>query len=234
MADNRGRARPGRAPCSIARRDPARAGSEDDRQPAGRAGRLQREVRLLGALLGEAIVEQAGAEMFDIVELTRRLGRSPPAAATTGLGWLSMFGRWDGATLRAVCAFGLYFQLVNLAEQRARVLGRAIQYAPQEARPREARFGDALRTAARKLGLARCWIGYRSLSRPHRAPNRGPPSNGAAGPAAHCAAAGAGSVPRGRQGRPPPAMQRRHPARARLHHFAHQLLPLTLLIWGRP
>ena len=82
---------------------------------------LAREVRLLGALLGEIIVEQAGDEVFDLVESTRERAI---AARRHGGDERVTFDVLpvDAATLEGVVrAFGLYFQLINLAEARDRV-----------------------------------------------------------------------------------------------------------------
>ena len=88
---------------------------------SGTANVLAREVRLLGALLGEIVVEQAGPEVFELVESTR-LGAI--AARKRGADERVAFDVLpvDAATLEGVVrAFGLYFQLVNLAEARDRV-----------------------------------------------------------------------------------------------------------------
>ena len=82
---------------------------------------LGREVRLLGALLGEIIVEQAGVEVFELVEATRLRAI---AARKGGAGERVTFDVLpvDAETLEGVVrAFGLYFQLINLAEARDRV-----------------------------------------------------------------------------------------------------------------
>ena len=50
------------APNAAVRAEPAGIGSANARDP------LAHEVRLLGALLGQVIVEQAGTEVFEIVE----------------------------------------------------------------------------------------------------------------------------------------------------------------------
>ncbi len=91
---------------------------------------MTREVRLLGALLGQVIAEQAGPELFATVEHLRRrtiaLRRGDPlsndardaerARLTADLAAL------DTAQAAAVAkAFTLYFQLVNLAEERQRI-----------------------------------------------------------------------------------------------------------------
>lgn len=91
---------------------------------------LAREVRLLGALLGQVIAEQAGPELFALVERIRRrtialrrgrravlvehdVERERLTAEIAGL---------DLTHAAAVAkAFTLYFQLVNLAEERARI-----------------------------------------------------------------------------------------------------------------
>lgn len=90
------------------------------------AGRdpLRREVRLLGALLGQVIAEQQGAELLDLVEAVRRAAiaerRGTPVAGGPRLDDLL-----DGLDLDRVesltRAFALYFQLANVAEERARV-----------------------------------------------------------------------------------------------------------------
>ena len=88
---------------------------------SGTANVLSREVRLLGALLGEVIVEQAGTEVFDLVESTRL---AAIAARRRGPDERVSFDVLPVAAepLEGVVrAFGLYFQLVNLAEARDRV-----------------------------------------------------------------------------------------------------------------
>jgi phosphoenolpyruvate carboxylase len=101
-------------------RDPGRA----EPRSIGTSGTrdvLAREVRLLGALLGEIIVEQAGHEVYDLVESTRL---AAIAARRRGPGERVAFDVLpiDAATLEGIVrAFGLYFQLVNLAEARDRV-----------------------------------------------------------------------------------------------------------------
>jgi phosphoenolpyruvate carboxylase len=92
----------------------------------GRAGNvLAREVRLLGSLLGQVIVEQAGPAMFDLVESTRRRAITARRSETVARLDLDV-AALDPASLEGVVrAFGLYFQLVNLAEQRDVVRQRA-------------------------------------------------------------------------------------------------------------
>ena len=105
-------------PDGPARAEPAGIGSAGARDP------LAREVRLLGALLGQVIIEQAGLDDYDAVERIRRraialrrgddpLERERQAADLDALDL--------GRTEAVVSAFSLYFQLVNLAEARGRV-----------------------------------------------------------------------------------------------------------------
>src|SRR6478735_2430304 len=91
---------------------------------AGARDPLAREVKLLGALLGEVIVEQEGEELLDLVERIRRatiaLRRTDSADDRRALA-----AEMDAIDLpRAevlIRAFGLYFQLANLAEEKQRV-----------------------------------------------------------------------------------------------------------------
>ena len=91
---------------------------------AGAHDPLAREVRLLGALLGQVIVEQEGAAALDLVERVRRrtiaLRRDPDPALRTALDAdLATLAGSEIATLAR--AFSTYFQLVNLAEEKERV-----------------------------------------------------------------------------------------------------------------
>src|SRR5207244_3674576 len=100
------------------RAEPSPIGTSGARDP------LAREVKLLGALLGQVMVEQGGPELLDLVERTRRrtiaLRRQDDPVERARLA-----EELDSLDLRRVealiRAFGLYFQLVNLAEERQRV-----------------------------------------------------------------------------------------------------------------
>ncbi|HEY7590224.1 MAG TPA: phosphoenolpyruvate carboxylase [Candidatus Limnocylindrales bacterium] len=102
------------------RAEPAGIGSAGARDP------LAREVKLLGALLGQVIVEQAGAELFETVEAIRRAaiaarrGDDPDAADRLDTAVAETTTDPDRAAA-VIRAFALYFQLVNLAEERHRV-----------------------------------------------------------------------------------------------------------------
>jgi phosphoenolpyruvate carboxylase len=82
------------------------------------------EVRLLGALLGQVIAEQAGPELFALVERIRKrtiaLRRADDPIERERLD--EELGGLDLGSAEAVIgAFALYFGLVNLAEARGRV-----------------------------------------------------------------------------------------------------------------
>ncbi len=105
-------------PNPAVRREPRGIGTAGARDP------LAREVRLLGSLLGQVIVEQEGLDLLELVERVRRrtidLRRAEDAVERARLST-----ELDGLDLpRAealIRSFGLYFQLVNLAEERHRV-----------------------------------------------------------------------------------------------------------------
>jgi phosphoenolpyruvate carboxylase len=91
---------------------------------------MSREVRLLGALLGQVLAEQAGPELFATVERLRRqtisLRRRDPITAADDEAERARLAAdlaaLDTSEAAAVAkAFTLYFQLVNLAEERQRI-----------------------------------------------------------------------------------------------------------------
>ena len=91
---------------------------------AGARDPLAVEVRLLGALLGQVINEQAGPELFALVERIRKrtiaLRRADDPIERERLD--EELGGLDlGAAEAVISAFALYFGLVNLAEARGRV-----------------------------------------------------------------------------------------------------------------
>ncbi len=143
------------APNAAVRGEPAGIGSANARDP------LAHEVRLLGALLGQIIVEQAGREAFDLVERIRRAavavrrGDDPTTPAR-------LAGLLDGLDLdRAELvgrAFTRYFQLVNLAEERHRV--RVLRR-----RRRAARGGVLADSIAGAVGTVRRTGGRAELER---------------------------------------------------------------------
>jgi phosphoenolpyruvate carboxylase len=99
------------------RAEPKGIGSATARDP------LAREVKLVGALLGQVIVEQEGEVLFDLVEQLRRsairhrASDDPDALDAGGL----LEDRSPAELLAVARAFTTYFLLINLAEEKQRV-----------------------------------------------------------------------------------------------------------------
>ena len=140
--------RPRQGPEPPARRaEPTGIGSAGARDP------LALEVRLLGSLLGQVITEQAGQGVFDLVERLRRaaieLRRSEDPALRSQIE-AELDGLDLGAMEAVISAFSLYFQLVNLAEARARV--RALRR--RERAARDGILDDSIAEAIARLRRA--------------------------------------------------------------------------------
>jgi phosphoenolpyruvate carboxylase len=105
------------------RAEPRGTGTSGARDP------LAREVKLLGALLGQVIAEQDGVELLDLVERVRRAaialrrggGTDHAQAAQRQALDRELDGIGVGETEGLIRAFTLYFQLANLAEEKQRV-----------------------------------------------------------------------------------------------------------------
>jgi len=102
------------------RAEPRGIGTRTARDP------LAREVKLLGALLGQVIVEQEGTEALDLVERIRRatirLRRGAGASRVEREPLTTDLADVDPHQAEVLIqAFSLYFQLTNLAEEKQRV-----------------------------------------------------------------------------------------------------------------
>ena len=100
---------------------------------------LRRDVRLLGEILGRVLVEQEGEELLADEERVRALSRKARKAGRPGpRSELAAAVRELPLEREALVlrAFGLYFQLANLAEQHHR-LRRRRQYEHERRPPRE-------------------------------------------------------------------------------------------------
>lgn len=107
---------PGSGPNPAVRAEPPGIGSAGARDP------LAREISLLGSLLGQVLVEQAGLEVFETVERTRRAAIGERREGGSVERSVEAIGSLPPDQAEPVIrAFGLYFQLVNLAEERHRV-----------------------------------------------------------------------------------------------------------------
>jgi phosphoenolpyruvate carboxylase len=107
-----------REPNVAVRAEPSSVGT------SGARDRLALEIRLLGALLGQVIAEQAGPELLDLVERVRRttirLRREDVPGEREALAALLAGLDLERAEV-VIRAFSLYFRLVNLAEERDQV-----------------------------------------------------------------------------------------------------------------
>ena len=123
--------------------DPGMPTTHADDAAATRANRrdapLRRDVRLVGDALGRVLVEQDGEELLADVERVRKLARkaresgSPADHAALADYVRALDGERSTSVLRA---FGLYFQLANVAEAWHRVRSRR-RYEHEERIPRE-------------------------------------------------------------------------------------------------
>jgi phosphoenolpyruvate carboxylase len=112
---------------------------------------LRDDVRLLGELLGEVLREQGGVGLFQAVERLRteaialRSGEADPIRERSLLRWVQR--QPTRRLLQLVRAFGVYFHLVNLAEQRHRV--RTLREREQAGRPVEESMLAAVKALSR-------------------------------------------------------------------------------------
>jgi phosphoenolpyruvate carboxylase len=99
---------------------------------------LSEDIHLLGDLLGDLIKRLAGGPAFELVEEVRnaakRLRAEPSAAAAAAL--RDRLDQLDLSELRTLIrAFSVYFDLVNLAEQQARVRANRLRTLHTDPRP---------------------------------------------------------------------------------------------------
>jgi phosphoenolpyruvate carboxylase len=87
------------------------------------AAPLRRDVRLLGTILGDVLVEQEGSRLLELVERIRTATRSARREGTVASAGVVDDLEPDEQAL-VLRAFSLYFQLANLAEQHHRLRRR--------------------------------------------------------------------------------------------------------------
>ena len=98
---------------------------------------LRDDVRTLGAMLGDLLVELEGQPLYDAVESIRRTARARRAGDPTAADRLSSFiEKHDAARVRTVVrAFSAYFGLVNMAERVHRIRRRRDHERNEEPQP---------------------------------------------------------------------------------------------------
>ncbi len=87
------------------------------------AAPLRRDIRLLGTILGRVLVEQEGPWLLELVETIRRSAREARSHGPADVAGALTETEPHAQTL-VLRAFGLYFQLANLAEQHHRLRRR--------------------------------------------------------------------------------------------------------------
>jgi phosphoenolpyruvate carboxylase len=102
---------------------------------------LRRDVRLLGMLLGQVMVDQGGEELLHAEERIRGLSRAARDTGDVGAVREAVAALPPALQNDVLRAFGLYFQLANIAEQHHR-LRRRRQY-PAERRTARESLDDA-------------------------------------------------------------------------------------------
>ena len=110
---------------------------------------LRRDVRLLGDMLGSVIIELAGQEAFALVEEVRGLARDRRAGRHDAERALAArIESLDTSQAESVArAFSIYFDLVNIAEDRQRV--RVLREREQERSPQP--IGESLAAGIAEL-----------------------------------------------------------------------------------
>jgi phosphoenolpyruvate carboxylase len=114
---------------------------------------LKRDVRMLGDLLGAVITELAGKDAFDLVEEIRglALGRRTEAASDGDSALVRRIATLGESEARVVLrAFGVFFDMSNLAEDRHRV--RVLRH--REAERGDTPLGESIAAAISELKAA--------------------------------------------------------------------------------
>ncbi len=108
------------------------------------------DIRLLGGMLGQVIRQVAGQQAFDLEEQVRAACKALRSShsVTEARGLRAQLDRLPLPELRGLIrAFTVFFDLVNLAEQRARV--RVLRQRTQQAHPEP--IGESVEDALRRL-----------------------------------------------------------------------------------
>jgi phosphoenolpyruvate carboxylase len=115
--------------------------SAEEQRREGPYGPLRRDVRLLGGLLGQVLVEQEGEEFLAAEERVRAGARRSREVGDPSIVREAVRALPPSDQAKTLRAFALYFQLANTAEQHHRIRRRR-QYAHEGRTP-----GDSLEQA---------------------------------------------------------------------------------------
>ena len=99
-------------------------------------GPLRRDIRLLGGLLGQVLVEQDGEELLASVERVRAAARASRGESDPSIVRNAVHALEPAEQANVLRAFAIYFQLANTAEQHHRMRRRR-DYARDDRPPRE-------------------------------------------------------------------------------------------------
>jgi phosphoenolpyruvate carboxylase len=107
---------------------------------------LRDDVHLLGDLLGQTLREQAGSELFDMVERVRALAKSGRTGNAEDFDRLAelLAALPTAKALPVARAFAHFLSLANVAEQHHRVRRRRDYQRDPEARPQPGSFDEVL------------------------------------------------------------------------------------------
>src|SRR6478752_2169221 len=97
---------------------------QDSRQSGEPYGPLRRDVRVLGALLGQVLVEQEGEEFLASEEHVRAAARQSREVGDPSIVREAVRALEPDDQAKMLRAFALYFQLANAAEQHHRIRRR--------------------------------------------------------------------------------------------------------------
>lgn len=127
----------------------------DDIQFPPKHEALRDDVHALGELVGEVLKEQGGADLFEVVEIDRKLAIARRAGdESAGVELVSRLrGRPPAEAADLVRAFSTWFRSVNLAEKVHRIRRRRAYFIESSEKPQPGGVEDAL-TALHERGLS--------------------------------------------------------------------------------
>jgi phosphoenolpyruvate carboxylase len=107
---------------------------------------LRRDVRQLGDMLGEVILEMAGPAALEQVETVRKISRERREGSDEAESQLTnLIASLDEPSARVVTrAFSIFFDLANLAEDRHRVRILRLREQERYPQPRGESIGEAI------------------------------------------------------------------------------------------